>query len=82
MTLLGASSSNRSYGTVHSDREMGDREDDQLLYSTVSEHDGPPGAEDDDNFSSSDGEVQDGVRMIEAVSLTWTRRSLTVAYLG
>ena len=41
-------------------------------------------AADDDNSQSSftSEETQNGVKNIEAISQTWTRRSLIVAYLG
>lgn len=32
--------------------------------------------------SSSESGLQDGVRKMEAISRTWTQRSLVVAYLG
>ncbi|KAL1953815.1 hypothetical protein VTO42DRAFT_2142 [Malbranchea cinnamomea] len=75
----------RSYGTCQPrERIEGSEEDDQLLYS----EDG--GEESEDNLyngatyssSSSDSGVQEGVRKMEAISRTWTQRSLIVAYLG
>lgn len=74
----------RSYGTCEDERVEGTEENDRLLYS----EDG--GEESEDNMysaatyssSSSDSEVQDGVRKMEAISKTWTQRSLMVAYLG
>ena len=40
-------------------------------------------AEDDrSSTSSASADVPAGVRRVEAVSRTWTRRSLIVAYLG
>ncbi|GES64431.1 siderophore iron transporter mirC [Aspergillus terreus] len=64
-----------SYGTIdpmaHQNEEEGDR-----LLQTGYESDGH-GSE-----TTSDDSVQEGVRKIEAISLTWTTRSLVVAYLS
>ena len=79
---------NISYGTVDSvgrmeEEEQGIEEEDRLLYS----EDGLEGPESESygspySSSSSESDVQDGVRKIEAISKTWTQRSLIVAYLG
>ncbi|PCG91911.1 Major facilitator superfamily domain, general substrate transporter [Penicillium occitanis (nom. inval.)] len=59
---------------------MGDQEEDRLLYPhSVYEPDTDIGTEDEGSIGSS---VQDGVRKIEAINLTWTQRSLMIAYLG
>jgi hypothetical protein len=81
MTLLEASSSHTSYGTLDPEEQMGDREDDRLLYPhSIYDVENDVDTEEDD--TPSEGEVQDGVRKIEAISQTWTQRSLMIAYLG
>lgn len=82
MTLLEAATTNIiSYGTVNTEEQsMGDQEEDRLLYThSVYEPDIDPGTGDDSSIGS---DVQDGVRKIEAINLTWTQRSLLIAYLG
>lgn len=80
MTLLETTSNIISYGTVDTDNSMGEQEEDRLLYPhSVYEPDTDIGTEDDGSIGSS---IQDGVRKIEAISLTWTQRSLIFAYLG
>lgn len=81
MTLLEATSNVISYGTVNPERQsMGDQEEDRLLYPhSVYEPELDIESEDEASTGSS---VQDGVRKIEAISLTWTQRSLMIAYLG
>ncbi|KKA25263.1 Siderochrome-iron transporter MirC [Rasamsonia emersonii CBS 393.64] len=74
-------SSRISYGTLDSEEPMDGREDERLLYShSTYEVDNDVGTEGGD--TSSDGDVQEGVRKIEAISQTWTQRSLIIAYLG
>lgn len=66
-------SSGPSYGTVDQiERQPNDEEREQLL---VSETD-PTTSEAD--FTD---DVQEGVRKIEAINLTWTTRSLVIAYV-
>lgn len=66
----------RSYGTMPDDRLLADRESDRLLYPhSVYEPDEP------EDYTA-EADVQDGVHKIEAINLTWTSRSLTIAYLG
>lgn len=80
MTLLDSTSSIVSYGTVSDEHPMGDQEEDRLLYPhSVYEPDTDISTEDEESTGRS---VQDGVRKIKAISLTWTQRSLTIAYLG
>jgi hypothetical protein len=80
MTLLETTSNIISYGTVNTNNSMRDREEDRLLYPhSVYEPDTDIGTEDEGSIGSS---VQDGVRKIEAINLTWTQRSLMIAYLG
>jgi hypothetical protein len=80
MTLLETTSNIISYGTVNTDNSMGDQEEDRLLYPhSVYEPDTDIGTEDEGSIGSS---VQDGVRKIEAINLTWTQRSLMIAYVG
>lgn len=80
MSMLDVSS-NISYGTLDSEQPMDSREDERLLYShSAYEVDNDVGTEGGD--TSSDGDVQEGVRKIEAISHTWTQRSLIIAYLG
>lgn len=55
-------------------------EEDQLLrdgYLSEGRHDG----DNDDDEAYSEDEVQEGVRKIEAINLTWTTRSLIIAYI-
>jgi hypothetical protein len=80
MSMLDGSS-HISYGTLGPEEQMGDREDDRLLY-PHSIYDVDTDAATDGGDSSSEGDVQDGVRKIEAISQTWTKRSLIIAYLG
>lgn len=80
MTLLKAASNFISYGTTaNPEHAMGDQEEeDRLLYPhSVYEPDNETG-----DGSSIGSDVQDGVRKIEAINLTWTQRSLMIAYLG
>ncbi|EEQ30695.1 siderophore iron transporter mirC [Microsporum canis CBS 113480] len=72
-----------SYGSCEPDDRLDDiAEADRLLQAT-DEADGT-----DEHLhispypSSSDSEVQEGVRKIEAISRTWTQKSLLIAYLG
>lgn len=62
-----------SYGTIEQDNNM-DAESDQLLadgYDTQGE---------ESDLSTPD-ETQEGVRKIEAINMTWTSKSLLVAYV-
>ena len=75
----------RSYGACEADdRIEGTEEDDRLLYSEDGVEDSEDNIYNGNSYSSSssDSEVQDGVRKMEAISKTWTQRSLIVAYLG
>lgn len=67
-----AASSRPSYGTV--DQESGNEEErEELLHESF---------ETETSLSeASADELQDGVRKIEAINLTWTTRSLTIAYV-
>ncbi|KAH8696081.1 siderochrome-iron transporter MirC [Talaromyces proteolyticus] len=80
MTLLDPTTSSKSYGTVNIAHQMGDRENDRLLLpqSVYEPDDGDAITEE----AASETELQDGVRMIEAINLTWTVRSLAIAYIG
>jgi hypothetical protein len=74
--------SNRSYGTCEQEEQMDDREDDRLL---PGDHQDNPNSiviasGEDNNAPGQD--VQEGVVNIEAMSQTWTQRSLIIAYLG
>lgn len=74
-----ASTNPRSYGTMPDDLHIADRESDRLLYPhSVYEPDerGP------DDYAPVETDVQDGVHKIEAINLTWTGKSLIIAYLG
>lgn len=62
-----------SYGTVDQSGQSSDEERDRLLHESEVE---PLQSETD-----STDEVQEGVRKIEAINLTWTTRSLIVAYV-
>jgi hypothetical protein len=62
-----------AYGTIEQDNNM-DAERDQLLadgYDTQGEESG----------LSTPDETQEGVRKIEAINMTWTTKSLLVAYV-
>ncbi|KAE8134638.1 major facilitator superfamily domain-containing protein [Aspergillus pseudotamarii] len=74
MPLLDAHSG-PSYGTLDQMERRDQHEGEQLL---------PAGYESDDHGSeiTSDDSVQEGVRKIEAISLTWTTKSLVVAYVS
>lgn len=45
-------------------------------HNLVSDFDG------NESATTSDSEVQEGVRKVEAISRTWTQKSLAIAYLG
>lgn len=67
-----------SYGTVdqteqHNDEEM----ENLLLHDSEAEGEFPPS----EVASTTTDEVQEGVRKIEAINLTWTTRSLIIAYV-
>lgn len=38
-------------------------------------------SDDEDSDTGSENEVQEGVRKIEAINLTWTTRTLIIAYI-
>lgn len=60
-----------------------DNEEDRLLQVEDESYDeGEPLCNDTRSSSTVDSEVQEGVRKIEAISKTWTQRSLVIAYLG
>jgi len=81
MSLLDARTG-PSYGTIGPMEQGDDREEDRLLYNSYGDGDNNNLAtETEDDFSVSESEVQDGVRKIQAISRTWTQRSLIVAYL-
>jgi hypothetical protein len=64
-----------SYGTLDQMEQHNQHEGERLLSA---------GYESDDHGSeiTSDDSVQEGVRKIEAINLTWTTKSLVVAYVG
>lgn len=64
-----------SYGTLDNMQDRNDEEDQLLRDGYLSE-----GRHDDDDSYSED-EVQEGVRKIEAINLTWTTRTLIIAYI-
>lgn len=69
-----------SYGTLSSMQDRRDEED-QLLregYMSEGRHDE---SDDEDSDTGSENEVQEGVRKIEAINLTWTTRTLIIAYI-
>lgn len=69
-----------SYGTLDNMQDRNDEED-QLLrdgYLSEGRHDDD---DDDDDDVDSESEVQEGVRKIEAINLTWTTRTLIIAYI-
>ena len=71
---------NRSYGTCDEPNpDMDANEDERLLYEESSE---PLSRAEEYATSSDSGDVQEGVRKIEAISQTWTKGSLLVAYIG
>lgn len=71
MPLLHARSG-PSYGALDRGEQHGDDERDRLLHEEAEV--GSSGIETPD-------EIQDGVRKIEAINLTWTTRSLVIAYV-
>lgn len=60
-----------SYGTISREEDSVNEEEQLLQYSYDV---------DGDQDTSSLDETQDGVRMIEAINMTWTTRSLMIAY--
>lgn len=60
-----------SYGTVDRTEGADDGERERLL----------PESDSTDIETSSTDEVQEGVRKIEAINMTWTTRSLIIAYV-
>ena len=64
-----------SYGTLDDMEQRNDDEDDQLL------HGGYLSEGNHSSDTSSLDEVQEGVRKIEAINLTWTSRTLIIAYI-
>ncbi|PGH13235.1 siderophore iron transporter mirC [Helicocarpus griseus UAMH5409] len=85
-------STNTSYGACDSPERIEDEDEDAaLLYAEPREIDDDDSTETDAlgqihsggyTSSSSGSAVQEGVRKIEAISKTWTKRSLIVAYIG
>lgn len=64
-----------SYGTLDDMEQRNDEEGDQLLqggYLSEGNH---------SSDTSLSDEVQEGVRKIEAINLTWTTRTLIIAYI-
>lgn len=74
-----------TYGAFETeDRSDGDDETEGLLFvepRELTEND-PIFGETISSSSSASTEVQEGVRKIEAISRTWTQKSLIIAYLG
>lgn len=68
-----------SYGTRGLEGQDGPSETAPLL-----QNEGGNLVEDDGNESATttDSEVQEGVRKFEAISKAWTQRSLIIAYIG
>ena len=62
-----------SYGAISQDTSMEEQEREQLLHEGY-ETDGDPS-------DMSVDEAQEGVRKIEAINMTWTSRSLMIAYV-
>lgn len=60
-----------SYGTVDRTERDEDGERERLI----------PESDSTDIETSSTDEVQEGVRKIEAINMTWTTRSLIIAYV-
>lgn len=69
-----------SYDPNELERQDGPSEIDPLLQNDrenlITEDDG------NESTTTSDSDVQEGVRKVEAISKTWTQRSLIIAYLG
>lgn len=70
-----------SYGALDTDEQIMDREDQRLLYGAFADGEQEDRHYDTDDDLTSESEVQEGVRKIEAISRTWTQRALVVAYL-
>jgi len=67
-----------SYGTLDNmEQQRNDEEGDRLLHGESGYLDGTNHDSDD----SSVDEIQEGVRKIEAINMTWTSRTLVVAYI-
>lgn len=64
-------SSGPSYGAVDRTEQADDAEREQLL----------PESDSTDIEVDSADEMQEGVRKIEAINMTWTTRSLVIAYV-
>ncbi|KAJ9287201.1 hypothetical protein DTO021C3_5119 [Paecilomyces variotii] len=71
-----------SYGALDTDEQIMDREDQRLLYGAFADGEQEDRHYDTDDDLTSESEVQEGVRKIEAISRTWTQRALVVAYLS
>ena len=73
-----------SYGSFETDARMQDDNEEDRLLQVEDEgyEEGEPLHNDTRSSSTADSEVQEGVRKIEAISRTWTQRSLIIAYLG
>ena len=76
-----AQHSSPSYGTSEPDGLREASENEPLLRHD-SDNQGLEGDDGYESFATSDSDVQEGVRKVEAISKTWTQRSLIVAYLG
>lgn len=64
-----------SYGALEQEERHSDNEDDELL------HEDAEIGESSSRGVEAPDEFQDGVRKIEAINLTWTTRSLVIAYI-
>ncbi|EEP75905.1 siderophore iron transporter mirC [Uncinocarpus reesii 1704] len=73
-----------TYGAFESDDRIENNETEGLLFVEPRElgEDDPILGEPISSSTSSSTEVQEGVRKIEAISRTWTQKSLIIAYLG
>jgi hypothetical protein len=71
-----------SYGTINTQRHMGDQEEDHLLRRSSLEYEIDDGIDGSELGGANPDEVQEGVRKIEAINKTWTQRSLIIAYIG
>ncbi|KAJ9299746.1 hypothetical protein DTO271G3_2630 [Paecilomyces variotii] len=71
-----------SYGALDTEEQIMDREDQRLLYDAFADGEQEDRHYDTDDDLTSESEVQEGVRKIEAISRTWTQRALVVAYLS
>ncbi|PWY92915.1 siderochrome-iron transporter [Aspergillus heteromorphus CBS 117.55] len=65
-----------SYGTLDQMEQYNEEAEERLLQAGY-ENEGH-----DSEVESSGGSIQDGVRTIEAINMTWTTRSLVIAYIS